>query len=772
MKAVIMCGGMGTRMLPITELLPKPMLKIGGRPILDILLDQVAAAGAECIYITLGYKAQVIEEYLEEKKKSTKIVTVFEEQPLGTAGGVRHAVGVQDEDVLVVSGDNIFSFDLNDVIRYHRRTNADITLVGTKSDDPRDFGTVCTQDDGKITGFVEKPSWAQVQSDIINTGIYVLKGEVLENVPDDTFFDFSNDLFPLMMQKEKDFRCFEADGKWGDLGDTHSYIEANQAVLRGEYATVCKRGKLTESDVMLENGSVIFAPCLIGNAVEIGENCKIGPCSVISDGCTVADACEISGSIIGEMCTLGRNVRIDNAFIGDHTDIGCGTTVGDGSVLAGGLQIGKYVTVEKDTKIWSGSRIADEEKASGNVYRMPDGKLSVTAGGVSGKAFDIFSPAQALAVGAAIASASSVSRIGLAYDSGAVAELYKNILRCGMQSCGKTVYDFGELFRAQRRFVTFYCGLDFFVYVSLDAGNLQMSFSGKDGAPVTRKLEREIASACRYGSFKFADTASCSSCFCMNPLTAVYKSVLVHSLQSANVDLSVAVECDNQSVFELLTSVFIKKGYRLNYGGLLFIIDKYAEKFYAVENERAFSYDRILTILCMNEFLKGESVAVDEEAPGVIDLLAKDHGVQCFRMYEGDAAPCERAVALYRRNKWSHDALFCITALLDMMTQKQKSLAELSDSLPACYMKHLQFDYEASPLQFRTSVVNEGALPSESRNGYYEWEDERGVVRVKPLSDGHRVRVLVEAQSMEMSRELAADAQEKIKKCGSQKLLY
>ncbi len=769
MIAVIMCGGMGTRMRPITELIPKPLLQVGGRAVLDILICQLAEAGVEHVFLTLGYKAELLVEFVEKKNYPLQITLVHESTPLGTAGGLKNAVGNTMEDVIVLSGDNIFSFDLKKIYRSHVHSGADVSLVGTNRDDPREYGTVQIDPDGRILSFVEKPSWAQAESNIINTGIYILKGNIVSLIPDGVMFDFANDLFPQLMKEEYDLRCVFADGEWGDLGDMASYLQANRAVLEGIYGSLIDTEKMIKADKILENGTIIKAPCSVGENVVFGQNCKIGPFCTIGNDCTIADDSIVENAIISDRCDIGRNFYCFGAFIGENCKIDACVTVEENAVLAGYDSIGCYISVAGDCRMEPGCQIYDDSHAlNGNIKKVSK-LLSLTATGIKDAALADFSLIDAFSVGAAVACCKDIKRIGIAGSDGNVSDIYRRTILVGMQAAGGTVYDFAVSFRGRRIFYTDYCNLDFFVYVEHTEKGISVSFCGKGGCPVSRATERAIISNFRYNTFPVLNDSTCKDVFFMQPIASLYNSLFMHQLPPSNGSFNVSVACDEREIYELFCKALHEKEYNYNYGGLLFIIDKYGEKFYVIENEHAYSYDRILSICCQAAFEAGKNVAVGEAAPGILEQLAQIHHCKVFRLYEAEQEITEEEKDVLADNPWVFDGLQCIAQLLNIMQRTQKSIQQLSETLPDCYVKNFSLPYEGMPKTFRQNLRNSGAIRSQNRVGYYEWEDERGTIRVKSDAACKNIKVLIEADSIELSRELSADAEEKIKNCAIDK---
>lgn len=764
MKAVVMCGGTGSRMRPITELIPKPLLPLGDKTILDIILETLKKNHVQTVYLTLGYRGKDIEKHIRNRDYGMDIYPVYEDKPLGTAGGVKNAVGEINEDVLVVSGDNLFSYNLQAVLQEHRNKNAVATIIGSRCKDPRDYGTCVLAKDGRIIRFVEKPNWAHAESDIINTGLYFLNPAVLKMIPDGVFADFANDIFPKLLTMQNALFCSMPDGQWWDLGDIAGYLDAFSDILQNHSFSLTD-GAVIRQDRLLPNGARILAPAIVQKNVLIGTDSVIGPCCYLGENCVVEERSSLANTIMLQGSHVACETDMQSVFVGQNCQIGSFCKLAKYSALSGNITIADAVRLSENTKIWPGCEIASEQTLQGDVFECSTSNVSLTASGISGEPFHGLSLWQAAELSCAVACADAVQRVGVSTDGTAVSDIYKNVMQSGLLSCSCTVYDFGKIFRIQRNFLSFYCSLDFFIHISSDEDRVHISFSGKNGQPVSSSVFRQITSAFRYRSFRFSEKLLALKYFEMHPMLTVYKAYLSHMLENAKTDLKVAVDCDNKAVYELLTHVLKKKDYEIGYGGILFILDKDAEKFYAIENERAFSYDRILTICCKIEFEAGSDVSVGEEASGQLDELATSYGRTLYRAYEDDKELSLEAALLYTRNMWVSDALFCIIRLLNIMQDSGKTLAALSDELPDYYVRHLNLVYAGEPADLQKSLKEIGAVRSSKRLGYFEIEDERGSVRLKPDATGRNLRVLVESGNIELSRELTAEIETKFGNC-------
>jgi len=235
MKAVVMAGGEGTRLRPLTCNRPKPMVPIVNRPVMEHIINLLKEQGIKEIFVTLYYLPQVIQDYFGDGSDfGVKIKYYIEETPLGTAGSVKQIEKELDDTFVIISGDALTDIDLSKAIDFHKKKESLATLVLTQVEEPLEYGVVVTEEDGKIKHFLEKPDWSEVFSDTVNTGIYVLEPECLQFFEHGINFDFSKDLFPLLLAKEYPLYGYLTSDYWCDVGNIEQYRQAHNDVLDGK----------------------------------------------------------------------------------------------------------------------------------------------------------------------------------------------------------------------------------------------------------------------------------------------------------------------------------------------------------------------------------------------------------------------------------------------------------------------------------------------------------------------------------------------------------
>src|SRR4029450_5688974 len=322
-----MAGGEGTRLRPLTSNQPKPMVPIVGKPCIEHILELARRHGFEDAIITVAFLPQAIRSYFGDGESlGMNIEYSVEESPLGTAGSVRLASDRLDDPFLVISGDALCDFDLTNLVAFHREKGASATLALKSVPNPLEFGIVVTDSDGRVERFLEKPSWSQVFSDTINTGVYVLEPEVLKHVPTDRPYDFSKELFPLLLEMGRPVYGYVADGYWQDIGNLTQYLQANFDALDGRVTLqlpgVRLRGNVWVGEgVEIEDLDRLEAPSYVGNYCRIASDATVGPYSVLSANVTLRERARTVSSVIDASTHIGRSVLIENAIVGRNCDI-------------------------------------------------------------------------------------------------------------------------------------------------------------------------------------------------------------------------------------------------------------------------------------------------------------------------------------------------------------------------------------------------------------------------------------------------------------------
>ncbi|AEK72664.1 mannose-1-phosphate guanylyltransferase [Thermococcus sp. 4557] len=355
MKAVILAGGRGTRLLPLTVYRPKPMIPFFNRPLMEYAVQNLVKAGVDEIYVLVGYLKERITDYFGDGSQWGIQIHYSNKDnvTLGTAGATKKVVKNMDETFFVVSSDVLTNLDLKALYEYHRRKKALATIALSRVEDPTQYGIAVINDDGRILRFKEKPKPEEAFSNLVNAGIYVFEPEAFDLVPKGKNFDFSKDLFPRMLENDLALYGFPFNEYWNDVGRPSSYLQATEDVFHGRLLLPGLRTEGLKGNLEYGGALVTGRRCVLrrpgirgfavlGDDVEIGRNVKIER-SVIFSGAVIEDGAEIREAIIGENVRIGKGVVIQP-----------GSVIGDNTLIEDFSKIGSNV------KIWVESRIGKE----------------------------------------------------------------------------------------------------------------------------------------------------------------------------------------------------------------------------------------------------------------------------------------------------------------------------------------------------------------------------------------------------------------------------
>lgn len=364
MKAAMLVGGFGTRLRPLTVTTPKPMLPLVNVPFLEIELLHLKQYGIEEVVLSTGYLPGVFDEYFGDGSRlGMKLVHVTEEEPLGTCGAIKNvAEHLGSEPVIVCNGDILTDLDIRALLDYHEEKGAAVTITLTPVEDPTAYGLVPLDDEGRIEEFLEKPSWDQVVTNMINAGTYVLDPRVLDQVPPGEHYSFERQLFPDLLEQGERLYGFPSDCYWLDLGTPSKYLAAHHDILGGEIE-VLMRGRRGDDGVTVGEGASIDAsahvhgPALIGDGVAVGPGARIMPLSSIGDGVTVAAGARVEASVVLDGAVLGERSTVEESIVGKGAVLGAGCHVADGSVLGDNIVSGDDNEFRNGIRVWPSTTI-------------------------------------------------------------------------------------------------------------------------------------------------------------------------------------------------------------------------------------------------------------------------------------------------------------------------------------------------------------------------------------------------------------------------------
>jgi NDP-sugar pyrophosphorylase family protein len=340
MKAILLAGGKGTRLRPLTIHTPKPIVPIFNRPFLHYQIDLLKQVPEiDEVILSLNYQPRRIEDVFGDGSDTgIKIRYVVEPVPLGTAGAIKYAGDNLTESVVVFNGDVLTQIDLAAVLRLHRERRARATIVLTPVENPSAYGLVETDSDGNIRRFLEKPKPEEITTNHINAGIYVLEPDTFDRIPSDVSWSIERSYFPSLIERSETFVAFIYNGYWIDIGTPAKYTQVHRDIMDGRYATEPFRDLAAPRvamapDVRVEDGATIEGPCFIDEGVLVKRGARVGPYSVIGRQTQVEEDAVIDGAILWPNCRVSREATVRDAILGRNCHLGRSVSLDGGAVL-------------------------------------------------------------------------------------------------------------------------------------------------------------------------------------------------------------------------------------------------------------------------------------------------------------------------------------------------------------------------------------------------------------------------------------------------------
>jgi mannose-1-phosphate guanylyltransferase / phosphomannomutase len=817
MRAVVMAGGEGTRLRPLTSNQPKPMVPIVGKPCMEHILELLGRNGFDDVIVTLAFMPQAIRSYFGDGEAlGLSIEYSVEESPLGTAGSVRLASGKLDDTVLVISGDALCDIDLAGLLDFHREKQAAVT-IGLKSvENPLEFGIVVTDEDGRIERFLEKPSWGQVFSDTINTGIYVLEPDVLRHVPTDRPYDFSKELFPLLLEMGRPLYGKVCNGYWQDIGNLDQYRQANFDALDGQVDLnipgLRLRGNIWIGEgVEIDDLEDVEGPAFVGNYCRISPQASIGPYSVLSASVTLRERARTVRSVIDASTHVGRSALVEGAIVGRSCDIRShvrvqeGAAIGDEVVLGAQSQVLPGVRIYPHKEVESGAHIHEsliwESRATSALFGKD---------GVSGLIDVDLTPDAAVRLAAALGTAlKRGANVVASREAPRACRTIKRAMITGLNSAGVDVADLRVLPPAVSRHMMKTQGYDAGIHVGVsqsDPERILIRFFEPPGIQMTPDLEKEVAKHFNRREFRRVPFGNIGNVTYPARVREEYADDLlstldVKAIRGRNFRIVVdygysassfvlplvlgplGLEAVSAHGF-LAESVSSPSSLRESIGqakrlvvaigaGLGAVFDRAGERLFVVDEQgKEISAERTLLLFVR---LIGEAgwtgkIAVPVTVTGRVEEIAEAFGVEVVRTPTAPAELSRAAIAddiafagavngVYVFPKFlpGYDAVASLCTLLELLARAERPVSELIAELPVSHVVHRQI---ACPWALKGLVMRVLAERLKDREldltDGIKVLDERGWVEVLPDPDEPLVHVYAEGANGELSAELEA----------------
>lgn len=506
MQAIIMAGGFGTRLRPLTSIIPKPMVPVANKPMMEHVVRLLKKYNIDDLIVLLFYQHEYITNYFGNGEKfGVKIRYVLPNGDYGTCGAVGFARDyIKDDRFIVISADIITDLDLKKLIEFHKEKASLATIVLTSVENPLSYGIVIYDNDFRIKKFLEKPTWSEVFSDKVNTGIYMFNKEIFEFIPKDTFFDFSKDLFPKLLAENLPLYACVLDGYWKDVGTLQEYRFCHYDIL-DKKVNLYIEGDLTKinnNEIIIGKNTVIGENFSCDKYIILGKNTKIGNNvvinrSIIGDNCVIEDGCVIFGSVIMNDVYIGKNSSVKESIIHHKTKIGSNVVIEVNSVIGEECNIQNNAHIKANIKIWPQKVVEEGATVSTSlIWQEKWNRVLFGSMGVSGLLNSEISPEFACKLGAAFGSLLGKGKTVItSRDAHKASRMIKRSMISGLLSAGVKV---GDLRAAPIPVVRYEVGkenVDGGLHVRLSPHNpniVEIRFFDRNGNDISVAQEKSI----------------------------------------------------------------------------------------------------------------------------------------------------------------------------------------------------------------------------------------------------------------------------------------
>jgi mannose-1-phosphate guanylyltransferase/phosphomannomutase len=482
------------------------MVPIAARPMMEHIIALLHQHHFTEVMATLFYLPESIQNHFGDGQHfGINIRYAIEETPLGTAGSVRNGADFLDETFLVISGDTLTDIDLGAAVAFHREKGATATLILTKVNNPLEYGVVITDGEGRIQRFLEKPGWGEVFSDTVNTGIYILEPKIFNEYQVGQVFDFSKDLFPLLLSKGEPLYGYVAEGYWSDIGNLEQYRQAHYDILNGKVQLTMpgqeiQPGVWVGENIKIDPAARISGPVLLGDYSEIGPHTEIGEFCVVGDHCVVGEGSSIKRSIVWEHSFIGDNSEIRGAILGRNSFLKGKNALFEGAVLGEGVSLGQRAVVKPQVKVWPDKTVESGAVLNESLIWAKSGSRSLFGNsGISGTVNREVTPEFAAKLGAVFgAYLKPGNQIVVSSDDFRPARVLKRALVSGVLSVGVGVYDLGTMTTPMTRNALTALSARGGVHIRLNSGDPQgvnLEFFDAAGLNIDKNTERSLENA-------------------------------------------------------------------------------------------------------------------------------------------------------------------------------------------------------------------------------------------------------------------------------------
>ena len=760
MKAIILAGGEGTRLRPISMGMAKTMVPILGRPVLEHLLRLLCKHGITEVCVALDGRQQGIREYFGNGENfGVRIRYCTEEVPMGTAGAVKNcAEWIGGEGVLVIGGDSVCDLDLSEAMEFHRDRQALATIVISSHPKPLEYGMVLTDGQGRVERFLEKPAWGQVVTNMVNTGIYILSPAILDRIPEGEERDFGKDVFPALMESGEQLYACAPEGYWRDMGDCESYLECVADALSGkvklEYGLE-QRAPGVWSAEPIPKGVSVVPPCWVGPGVHVGNGSLIGPHVVLEAGSNIGERSLVQRSVlmgaqVGDRATLYGTILCKGARAGNETVLNEGVVLGDRARAED-----RAVLMER-VRLWPGRTAGKGERLSHSVTGGGQlGPVRFGDGGViRGVLGEDIGPESMLVLGRAL---SGEGKVALGCFGGPGAQMLLRSAVSGITAGGGTALYHGMECAAQTAWLGESYQMPVSLFIEQDGERVYLHLFDSWGLPLVRGRERKLEHALLQGGGAGVEGTKIGRCEHLPTTMGDYARDAARraSLRRGKIrTVRVAVmgeEPENRAMRMVLEELGCQVSGQWRQGVPAFTASHGGLRLSARDESGAMlSPQQLLAMVALVEMENGGGrLAVPDDASAAVELIAAGFDREVLRIGKGG----DEARKLYRTLPWLRDAAFAAARLCARMAVTGERLEQLAAKTPrlVSWKREVPLSRDRGEVMRELAIqAGKDALAGEG----LRLRSRGGWIYLAPLARRSALKVVVEGPDLELAAEL------------------
>lgn len=807
-----MAGGKGTRLTPLTCDIPKPMVPILNKPVMEYTIELLSKYKIKDIAVTLAHLPNAVIDYFGNGEKwKVDLKYYIEDEPLGTGGSVKNAEDFIDDTLIVISGDALTDINLERAVAFHKQKRSKATLVLKNEAYPTEYGVVITNNNGEIIRFLEKPSWGEVFSNTINTGIYILEPSTLDYYKKGDSFDFSKDLFPKLLEDSVPMYGYITEDYWCDIGDLNSYKQTQFDMLEGkvkfnsDYLEI-QKGVWIQEHIEVEKNVTLIPPIYIGKNTILKEGAKIEGFSIIGDNCRVGSNTSIKKSILWNHTTIGDKSELRGAVLCNHVDIRKGVEILENAVIGEGTAIASNVVIKPDIKIWPQKKIHENTVVSQNlIWGTKATKTIFGHRDISGEVNIDITPEYASRLGSAFASTIKGNPIVIvSSDDSYVATVVKNSIVAGIQSTGAQVIEIDNGLMPINRFAVRYHLADGGVHIRVDRGNrnkVYIEFTDEKGTNIQRGKEREIENLFCRDDFKRSNGEKIKRVVNVDNFSLIYISSGLKALSNTALikrsNLNIYISSFSESVLNLAKDYLEGLGcqpysyypynhkdpleeHLMNFSQLIvrkradigIHISENGEELVLIDNKGRIvnreTYTALVAILCFKKGMR--RLVLPYIAPNIVERLAEAYGARIVRTKSNPSNIMKAMLSPENDSEkdmlqyyLTYDAIWAVGYIIEYILENNIKLRALLDEIPSFYFikKEIPCKWEDKARVMREMIMAQNNENIELFEGVKVITDE-GWALILPDSDRAAVNIYTEGLTQEYAEELSVNFSDKV----------